>query len=388
MKNISKYGIKTKSVHSGIVEGEPTGAVMTPIYATSTFAQKSPGSHSGYEYSRSGNPTRNALETCLSDMENGSRGYAFSSGLAAENCILDLLPKDSHVLVFQDLYGGTFRLFDKVKKISSGIEAEYISMDNISNIVERIRPNTRMIWVESPSNPMLKIVDLEMVAAIAAKNNIISVCDSTFATPVIQKPLDFGFDIVVHSATKYLNGHSDVIAGGVVVRESGELADRLSFLQNATGAVLSPFDSFLVLRGIKTLPLRMDAHCRNAMSVAEFLQKNNRVEKVIYPGLTSHPNYELVSKQMKMPGGMITFFLKGGLKESRNFLENLQIFTLAESLGGVESLAEHPAIMTHASIPPETRKYLGISDNLVRLSVGIEDSNDLIDDLDDALRSY
>ncbi|MBP7901900.1 MAG: PLP-dependent transferase [Spirochaetes bacterium] len=388
MKNIRKYGIKTEAVHSGTIEGEPTGAVMTPIYATSTFAQKSPGSHSGYEYSRSGNPTRNALETCLSDMENGSRGYAFSSGLAAENCIIDLLPKDSHVLIFQDLYGGTFRLFDKVRKISSGIEAEYISMDNADKIIERIRPNTRMIWVESPSNPMLKIVDLEMVAGIAAENNIISVCDSTFATPVIQKPLEFGFDIVVHSATKYLNGHSDVIAGGAVVRESGELADRLSFLQNATGAVLSPFDSFLVLRGIKTLPLRMEAHCRNAMSVAEFLQNNNRVEKVIYPGLSSHPDFELASKQMEMPGGMITFFIKGGLNESRMFLESLKVFTLAESLGGVESLAEHPAIMTHASIPPETRKHLGISDNLVRLSVGIEDSYDLIDDLDNALRSY
>jgi cystathionine beta-lyase/cystathionine gamma-synthase len=321
-------------------------------------------------------------------MENGSRGYAFSSGLAAENCIIDLLPKDSHVLIFQDLYGGTFRLFDKVRKISSGIEAEYISMDNADKIIERIRPNTRMIWVESPSNPMLKIVDLEMVAGIAAENNIISVCDSTFATPVIQKPLEFGFDIVVHSATKYLNGHSDVIAGGAVVRESGELADRLSFLQNATGAVLSPFDSFLVLRGIKTLPLRMEAHCRNAMSVAEFLQNNNRVEKVIYPGLSSHPDFELASKQMEMPGGMITFFIKGGLNESRMFLESLKVFTLAESLGGVESLAEHPAIMTHASIPPETRKHLGISDNLVRLSIGIEDSYDLIDDLDNALRSY
>jgi len=360
---------------------------MTPIFATSTFAQESLGVHSGYEYSRSGNPTRAALEECVAVLENGARGFAFSSGLAAETCVLDILGRDAHIIAGDDLYGGTYRLFEKIKKISSGLNVSYVDLSDPDKISNAVRSETKMIWVETPSNPLLKITDLEMIAGIARKNKIVSVCDNTFATPVIQKPLDFGFDIVVHSATKYLNGHSDVIAGAVIVRESGELADKIAFIQNATGAVLSPFDSFLVLRGIKTLPLRVEAHSSNARKLADFLSAHRGVERVIYPGLTSHNDYAIASRQMKFPGGMITFCLKGGIPESRRFFESLRIFTLAESLGGVESLAEHPAIMTHASIPAETRRKNGISDNLIRLSVGLEDVDDLIADIDTALES-
>jgi cystathionine beta-lyase/cystathionine gamma-synthase len=358
---------------------------MTPIYATSTFAQESPGVHKGYEYSRSGNPTRAALESCAAALEGGSKGFAFASGLAAENCILESLGRDAHIIALDDLYGGTYRLFDKVKRVSAGLDVTYLDFRNPDELEHAVRPNTKMIWVETPSNPLLKITDLEAAASFAKEHKLISVCDNTFATPVIQRPLDLGFDIVVHSATKYINGHSDVVAGLVITRENNEFTDRIAFLQNATGGILGPFDSFLVLRGIKTLPVRVRAHSLNAQKVAEFLQTHPKIENVIYPGLPSHPDYQLAGRQMKLPGGMLSFYIKGGIEESRRFLSNLSIITLAESLGGVESLIEHPATMTHASIPLENRIKLGITDNLIRISVGLEDAHDLTADIDAAL---
>lgn len=387
MSSEKSLGIQTLSIHAGQPPEKTTGAVMTPIYATSTYAQEAPGVHKGYEYSRSGNPTRTAVESCIAAIENGKHAFAFASGLAAENAVLDLIGKDAHVIALDDIYGGTYRLFEKVKKLTSGLDVTYVDMKSPASIEKAVRPETKLIWVETPSNPLLKVIDLTMVASVAKKLKLISVCDNTFATPVIQKPLNLGFDIVVHSATKYLNGHSDVVAGVVVVREDGDLADRVKFLHNATGGILSPFDSFLLMRGIKTLPIRMEAHARNAQRIAQFLEAHKKVERVLYPGLLSHPDHLLASKQMKLFGGMITFFIKGGVEESRKFLSALKIFSLAESLGGVESLAEHPAIMTHASIPKEVREKAGISDNLIRLSVGIEDSADLIDDLENAFRA-
>lgn len=381
------YRFSTKAIHSG-QEPEPvTGAVITPIFATSTFVQPSPGINKGYEYSRSGNPTRKALEQCIADLENGAHGFAFSSGLAASSTVLELLPHGSHILSINDLYGGTFRLFERVRKNSAGIETTYIDFKDIDAARKAIRNTTCLIWVETPTNPLLKVVDLEQIASLARDHGLISVCDNTFATSYLQKPLELGFDIVVHSATKYLNGHSDVVAGAVVVREQNEIADRLGFLHNAVGAILSPFDSFLVLRGLKTLAIRMEAHSKNALAISQFLEKHPLVEKVLYPGLPSHPDFSLANKQMSLPGGMITFFLKGGIEESRIFLEHCHLFSLAESLGGVESLIEHPAIMTHASIPAETRKKTGISDNLIRISLGIEDVNDLIADLENAFEA-
>ncbi len=377
-----KYQFSTKAIHSGQSPDSVTGAIMTPIYATSTYVQKEPGIHSGYEYSRTSNPTRFALEECIADLENGTKGFAFASGMAAISAIVDLLPKDSHMIAVDDLYGGSYRLFDKVKKVTSGITVDYIQMENPEEIEKHVKTNTRMIWVETPTNPLLKIVDLEKVAVIAQKHNIITVCDNTFATPYIQRPLESGFDIVVHSATKYLNGHSDVVAGLIVTGDNNELAERIGFLQNAVGGILSPFDSFLVLRGLKTLAIRMREHCSNAQKIAEYLEPHKRVEKVFYPGLKSHPHYALAKKQMFLPGGMVTFLLKGGLNESKKFLQGTKLFALAESLGGVESLIEHPAIMTHASIPKENREKLGIFDNLIRISVGIEDIHDLIRDLE------
>jgi cystathionine gamma-lyase len=379
-----QFGFSTKAIHSG-QEPEPgTGAVITPIFATSTFVQPSPGVNKGYEYSRSGNPTRKALEQCIADLENGTRGFAFSSGLAASSTILELLPHGSHILAINDLYGGSYRLFEKVRKISAGIETTFLDFSDIDAVRNAIRPTTRLIWIETPTNPLLRIVDLAQIAALAHDHGLISVCDNTFATSYLQKPLDLGFDIVVHSATKYLNGHSDVVAGVAVVREQNETSDRLAFLHNAVGAILSPFDSFLVSRGLKTLAIRMEKHSRNALTIAQYLEKHPLVEKILYPGLPSHPDFALASRQMTLPGGMITFFLKGGIEESRMFLEHCRLFSLAESLGGVESLIEHPAIMTHASIPAETRKQTGIKDNLIRISVGIEDVNDLIADLENA----
>lgn len=382
MKN---YKFSTLAIHAGQEPDPATGAIMTPIYASSTYVQSSPGKHKGYEYSRSANPTRTALENCMADLENGKAAFAFSSGLAAENAILEMLEPGSHIIAMEDLYGGTFRLFEEVKKNSTNLETSFINLNDENELIASIKSHTKLIWIETPTNPMLTLVDLEKVVAIAKKHGIITVCDNTFATPYLQKPFDFGVDIVVHSATKYLNGHSDVVAGIVVVKEHGEILDKIQFLQNATGAILSPFDSFLLLRGLKTLPIRMKAHGENAMDIAEFLQNHQKVEKVIYPGLKSFPQHELARIQMKDYGGMITFFLKGGIEESKKFLENTNLFSLAESLGGVESLIEHPAIMTHASVPASKRKKLGIHDNLIRISVGIEDIEDLTEDLSNAL---
>lgn len=383
---MNRYKFSTRAIHAGQEPDPATGAIMTPIYASSTFVQSSPGKHKGYEYSRSANPTRTALENCMAELENGKAAFAFSSGLAAENTILEMLESSSHIIAMEDLYGGTFRLFEKVKKISANLETSFIDLNDEKKLIASIKSNTKLIWIETPTNPMLTLVDLEKVTTIAKKHGIITVCDNTFATPYLQQPFDFGIDIVVHSATKYLNGHSDVVAGIVVVKDEGEILEKIKFLQNATGAVLSPFDSFLLLRGLKTLPVRMKAHCENAMAIAEFLENHQKVERVIYPGIKSFLQHELARKQMMGYGGMITFFLKGGIEESRKFLENTKLFSLAESLGGVESLIEHPAIMTHASVPAWQRKKLGIHDNLIRVSVGIEDVDDLKEDLYNALK--
>ena len=374
----------TRAIHAGQRPDPTTGAIMTPIYATSTFVQTSPGEHKGYEYSRTKNPTRDAYESCIADLENGDHGYAFASGMAAIGTILEMLDSGDHVISMDDLYGGTFRLFENVRKRSSNLEFSFVDMTDADRIISAIKPNTKMIWVETPTNPMLRIVDLTAISNIAAEHGLITVCDNTFASPYIQRPLDFGIDIVVHSATKYLNGHSDVV-GGVVVVKKPELAERLAYLQNAVGAIAGPFDSFLSLRALKTLHLRMERHVKNGQLVAEFLETHKSVQKVIYPGLPSHPQHELARKQMNGFGGMVTVLIKGGLNESRIFLERCNLFSLAESLGGVESLIENPEIMTHASIPPKKRAELGIVDNLVRLSVGIEDSRDLIAELQHSL---
>lgn len=381
---MSRPGFATRAIHAGQDPDPATGAVVTPIYATSTFAQESPGVHKGYEYSRSGNPTRAALETCIASLEGGVRGFAFASGLAASATILELLPAGSHLLAVNDLYGGTYRLFDKVKKPSSGLTADYLPADDLSTWDRHLRPETRMVWVESPTNPLLQVVDLQALAAWARERGLISVCDNTFATPALQRPLELGFDIVVHSATKYLGGHSDTVAG-LVVTARPDLAERLGYLQNAVGAILGPFDSFLVLRGLKTLELRMRAHTANAQAIADFLEGHPRVRHVYYPGLKSHPQHALASRQMALPGGMVSFVVEGGYETALTVLKKTRWFTLAESLGGVESLIEHPASMTHASIPAEIRRQLGIEDGFIRLSVGIEDSQDLLDDLAAAL---
>ena len=382
---MSKHHFGTRAIHAGQEPDPTTGAVMQPIYATSTYVQTSPGVHKGFEYGRTHNPTRMAFERCVADLENGAQGFAFASGLAASATVLDTLDTGSHVIALDDLYGGSYRLFENVRKRSAGLEFTFMDMTDPAKIEAAIKPNTKMIWVESPSNPLLKLVDLSAVAAIAKKHKLISVADNTFATPYIQRPLDHGFDLVVHSVTKYLNGHSDMVGGMVVAREAGELAEILTYLHNAVGSILGPFDSFLAMRGLKTLHLRMREHCASAHAIAEWLSTHPRVEKVYYPGLASHPQHSLAKKQMNGFGGMVTPVLKGGLDESRRFLERLKIFVCAESLGGVESLAEHPAIMTHASIPAEIRKSLGISDSLVRLSVGVEDLADLKADIAQAL---
>ena len=381
-----KHHFGTRAIHAGQEPDPTTGAVMQPIYATSTYAQASPGVHKGYEYGRTQNPTRMAFERCVADLENGVQGFAFASGLAASATILDTLDTGSHVIALDDLYGGSYRLFERVRKRSAGLAFTFMDMTDPAKIEAAIKPNTKMIWVESPSNPLLKLVDLSAVAAIAKKHMLISVADNTFATPYVQRPLDHGFDLVVHSVTKYLNGHSDMVGGMVVVREPGELAETLTFLHNAVGSILGPFDSFLAMRGLKTLHLRMQRHCESALAIAQWLETHAKVEKVFFPGLASHPQHALAKKQMNGFGGMVTVIFKGDLEQSRRFLENVKIFVCAESLGGVESLAEHPAIMTHASIPPHIRRDLGISDSLVRLSVGVEDLSDLQDDIEQALR--
>ena len=382
---MDKKHFDTRSIHAGQQPDPSTGAVMTPIYATSTYRQSSPGVHQGYEYSRTHNPTRSAYEGCIASLESGSRGFAFASGMAATNTVIDLLNAGDHVIVSDDLYGGTFRLFDKVKTRTSHLSFSFVDMSNMALIEAAIRPNTRMIWLETPSNPMLKLCDLRQIAALGKRHELITVADNTFATPWIQRPLELGFDIVMHSATKYLNGHSDVISGVVVVGDNTDLAAQIGFLQNACGAIAGPFDSFLVLRGLKTLPLRMRQHCEAADALAHWLEKHSQVERVIYPGLQSHPQHALAKQQMHAFGGMISMVIKGGLEGATRFLSRCELFTLAESLGGVESLIEHPAIMTHASIPAPSRKALGIDDGLVRLSVGIEDIDDLKADLAYAL---
>jgi cystathionine gamma-lyase len=385
-------------IHGGQRPDPTTGAVMPPIYLSSTYAQASPGEHLGFEYSRSHNPTRYAFERCiatvegsgLSEQQDVSRGgFAFSSGLAATGTCLELLDSGDHVIAMDDLYGGTYRLMTNVRERSQGLNMSYVDMTDPKRIEAAITERTRMIWVETPTNPTLKLVDLQAVAALARKHNIITVCDNTFATPMLQRPLEHGFDIVMHSATKYLGGHSDVI-GGVLVTNRVDLAERLRYLQNAVGSVMSAFDSYMVLRGMKTLALRVRRHSESAIRMASWLEQHPKVQRVTYPGLPSHPQHELAQRTMKLngtpaAGGMITIYLKGGLAESRRFLENVKIFALAESLGGVESLIEHPAIMTHASVPPETRATLGISDSLVRLSIGVEDADDLQADLSQAL---
>ncbi len=384
MTNIQSLGFSTRVVHAGQSPDPTTGAVVTPIYATSTYVQSSPGVHQGFEYSRSQNPTRFAYERCVADLEGGDAGFAFASGLAATSTVLELLDSGDHVVALDDIYGGTRRLFEQVRRRSAGLSFTYSDLRDRAALEAALTPKTRMIWVETPSNPLLKLVDLEMIAAVARPRGILAVADNTFATPWAQRPLEYGFDIVVHSATKYLNGHSDVI-GGVSVCRGRELAERLGYLQNAIGAVASPFDSFMILRGLKTLALRMERHSANALHIAAWLERHPKIERVIYPGLPSHPQHELVRRQMRGFGGMIGAVVRGGLAEVTRFLTRCQVFVLAESLGGVESLIEHPAIMTHASVPPEVRRDLGIDDGLVRLSVGIEDVEDLVADLARAL---
>lgn len=376
-----QHEFATRAIHAGQEPDPTTGAVMTPIYATSTYVQESPGKHKGFDYARSINPTRLAYEKCIADLEGGTRGFAFASGLAAMATVLELLASGSHVVVSDDLYGGTFRLFDKVRRQSANLEFTYVDLTDASRLESAIKENTRMVWIETPSNPLLKIIDLEAIAKVAREHKILSVSDNTFATPWIQRPIEFGFDIVVHSATKYLNGHSDLVSGVAVVGDNKELGDRMWFLQNSVGAIAGAFDSFLVLRSLKTLALRMERHCANALELARWLEEQPQVEKVMYPGLKSHPQHDLARTQMRGFGGMVSIVLKTDLAGTKRFLENTHLFALAESLGGVESLINHPALMTHASVPTEKREMLGVGDSLVRLSVGVEDLRDLIDDL-------
>ena len=382
-----QHEFATRSIHAGQEPDPTTGAVMTPIYATSTYVQESPGKHKGFDYSRSINPTRLAYEKCIADLEGGTRGFAFASGLAAMATALDLLDSGSHVVVSDDLYGGTFRLFEKVRRRSANLEFTYVDLTDASRIEAAIKKNTRMVWIETPSNPLLKLIDLEAIAKVAREHKIISVSDNTFATPWIQRPIEFGFDLVIHSATKYLNGHSDLVGGVTVVGENKELADQMWFLQNSVGAIAGVFDSFLVLRSLKTLALRMERHCANALEIARWLEEQPQVKSVSYPGLKSHPQHDLARTQMRGFGGMVTIVLKTDLAGTRRFLENTHLFALAESLGGVESLINHPALMTHASVPKEQREALGVTDSLVRLSVGVEDLRDLVDDLQTALEA-
>tara|TARA_B100001173_G_scaffold115394_1_gene100025 strand:+ start:750 stop:1916 length:1167 start_codon:yes stop_codon:yes gene_type:complete len=382
----NKQGFETRAIHAGQEPDPTTGAIMTPIYTSSTYVQESPGVHKGYDYSRSVNPTRKALESCIADLEGSSYGFAFASGMSASATVLELLSSGDHVIAMDDLYGGTYRLFENVRKRSAGLEFTFCDLSDLDTLESSITEKTKMIWIETPTNPLLKIADLEAISQFAKKNKLISVCDNTFCSPFVQNPLEFGFDVVVHSATKYLNGHSDLIGGVVVCSDEKEnLANEILYLQNAVGSIMSPFDSFLLLRSLKTLSVRMERHCSNAEKIASYLNSHSAIEKVIYPGLKSHPQHNIALKQMKGFGGMISVVLKGGLESATNFLERTKLFSLAESLGGVESLIEHPAIMTHASIPQEVREEIGISDGLVRLSVGIESIDDLIEDIENSL---
>jgi cystathionine gamma-lyase len=382
----SSHRFSTRCIHAGQSPDPTTGAVMPPIYTTSTYAQSSPGVHKGYDYSRTRNPTRGAWERCIADLEGGVRGFAFASGMAATSTLLELLDAGSHIIATDDLYGGSFRLFERVRKRSAALETSFVDMSDDAALEAAVRANTRMIWIETPTNPTLKLVDIARVSEFARKRGILTVVDNTFASPWVQRPLELGADIVMHSATKYLNGHSDMI-GGVAVTANPELAEKIGFLQNAIGGVGGAFDSFLALRGVKTLAIRMRQTSENALQIAEWLERHPGVSRVLYPGLPSHPQHELARRQMRNGfSGIVTFFVKGGLEAARRFLERLEIFTIAESLGGVESLVDHPGLMTHASIPPEKRQALGIDDSLIRLSVGIEDAQDLIDDLAQALK--
>jgi cystathionine gamma-lyase len=378
------HGLGTRAIHAGQQPDPSTGAIMTPIYATSTYVQESPGKHKGYEYSRTQNPTRMAYERCVADLEGGVAGFAFGSGLAAAATVLDLLDSGSHIIAMDDLYGGSYRLFERVRRRSAGLDFSFVDLNDMTAVRAALKPNTQMIWVETPTNPMLKLVDLAKISAFAKKHGLLLVVDNTFCSPLLQRPLEHGADLVVHSATKYLNGHSDMV-GGVVVAGNKDLSDRMGFLQNSVGAVAGPFDAFLAMRGLKTLHLRMKAHCDNALSLARWMEKHPAIERVIYPGLKSHPQHALAKRQMDGFGGIISIEVKGGLKKATRMLQRCELFALAESLGGVESLIEHPAIMTHASVPAANRKRLGISDGLVRLSVGVEDLSDLQAELEQAL---
>lgn len=379
------WGAGTRAIHGGQRPDPSTGAVMPPIYATSTYAQSSPGEHQGFEYSRTHNPTRFAYERCAAELERGSRGFAFASGMAATATLLELLDSGSHVIAMDDVYGGTYRLFEGVRRRTAGLGFDWVDLSDPAKFEAAIRPETKMVWIETPTNPLLKLVDIEQIAAIAHKRGLIVVVDNTFCSPILQRPLELGADIVVHSATKYLNGHSDMVGGMVVVGDNEELAEQLAYLQNSAGAVQGPFDSFLALRGLKTLHLRMKAHCENAQAIAEFLQGHDAVQDVLYPGLPSHPQHALAKRQMDGFGGIVSVRLKGGYEAAKRFCERTKLFTLAESLGGVESLVNHPAVMTHASVPVERRAQLGLGDDLVRLSVGVEALADLQDDLEQAL---
>ena len=374
-----KFGFATRSIHAGQEPDPTTGAIMTPIYMTSTYVQSSPGEHKGYEYSRTKNPTRYAYEQCVANLESGKHGFAFASGCAATTTLLHLLKGGDHVIASDDMYGGTFRLFDKVLR-HNGIEFSFVDMTHFENIKAAVKPNTKMIWIESPTNPTMKLVDIRKAAALGKEKKALTVVDNTFMSPYFQRPLELGADIVMHSTTKFINGHSDVV-GGVAICLDDEIAGRIAFLSNSMGAICSPFDAFLAMRSLKTLAIRMRAHNENGEAIAKFLEAHPKVEKVLYPGLKSHPQHALAQEQMHGMGGMITFYIKGGMPAARTFLESVNVFSLAESLGGVESLIEHPAIMTHASVPAEMRKKLGIDDGLIRLSCGIEDQKDLLADL-------
>jgi cystathionine gamma-lyase len=381
----NRAGFDTRVVHAGQEPDPTTGAVMVPIYATSTYAQQSPGIHKGFEYARSQNPTRFAFERCIADLESGTRAFAFASGLAAMSTVLDGLDAGSHIVASDDLYGGSYRLFERVRRRSAGLSASYVDLSDLDAVAAALRPDTRLVWIETPTNPLLKLVDLDALARLARARGIVTVADNTFASPWIQRPIERGIDIVVHSTTKYLNGHSDMVGGVAVVGSNAEWTDRLAFLQNAVGAIQGPFDSFLALRGLKTLALRMGRHCSNALAIAWALERHPAIARVIYPGLESHPQHALAKRQMRGFGGIVTAELKGGEEAARRFLERVELFTLAESLGGVESLIEHPAIMTHASIPREQRIAVGITDGLVRISAGIEHPDDLVADLERSL---
>jgi cystathionine gamma-lyase len=385
MSDHKSHRLGTRAIHAGQSPDPSTGAVMTPIYATSTYVQRSPGEHQGYEYSRSHNPTRFAYERCVAALEGGTRGYAFASGLAATATVLDALDSGSHVICMDDVYGGTWRLFERVRRRSAGLDFSFVDLDDMAALEAAVRPNTRLIWCETPTNPLLKLVDLSRLGEFARRRGITLAVDNTFCSPILQRPLEHGAHLVMHSATKYLNGHSDMVGGMLVVGDDAELAEKIGFLQNAVGGVQGPFDSFLALRGLKTLHLRMKAHGENALQLADWLEGHPAIEKVMYPGLQSHPQHALATRQMNGFGGMISVWLKGGLPAAREFMERCELFACAESLGGVESLVNHPAIMTHASVPPERRAALGVTDNLVRLSVGVEDVADLRAELERAL---